>query len=276
MEADLNQGIGPFKDVPSGKAHTLMLTRYLPWFILLALLAEILGTVGGFGSSVYFVPMANFFMDFQSVLGITALYHLASNLSKIGFFRKGIDKSLILYMGIPAVVLVSAGAWMSRWIDPESLSMVLGVFLLVFSLVFLIRRDLKVKPDGKNALIGGALSGFLAGILGTGGAVRGAVMTTYNLSKERFIATSAVIDLAVDVSRTLVYANNGYIHKHDLYLVPFLIVVSVVGTYIGKKILQRITQQQFRKFVLFLLLLIGLVTLVYHVPGVLGWIRVAD
>lgn len=248
-----------------------MLTRYLPWFILLALLAEILGTVGGFGSSVYFVPMANFFMDFQSVLGITALYHLASNLSKIGFFRKGIDKSLILYMGIPAVVLVSAGAWISRWVDPESLSMVLGFFLLVFSLVFLIRRDLKVKPDGKNALIGGALSGFLAGILGTGGAVRGAVMTTYNLSKERFIATSAVIDLAVDVSRTLVYANNGYIHKNDLYLVPFLIVVSVVGTFIGKKILQRITQQQFRKFVLFLLLLIGLVTLVYHIPGVMGW-----
>jgi uncharacterized membrane protein YfcA len=39
-------------------------------FILLALLAEVIGTVGGFGSSVFFVPVANFFLDFQSVLGL--------------------------------------------------------------------------------------------------------------------------------------------------------------------------------------------------------------
>ncbi|MDG1572439.1 sulfite exporter TauE/SafE family protein [Robiginitalea sp. M366] len=246
-----------------------MLSRSLPWFLLLALLAEVLGTVGGFGSSVYFVPMANFFMDFQSVLGITALYHLSSNLSKIGFFRKGIDRTLLLYLGIPAVVLVAAGAWLSKWVDPESLSLVLGVFLLVFALVFLLKRELRVHPSRRNAVTGGALSGFLAGILGTGGAVRGAVMTAFNLPKERFIATSAVIDLGIDLSRTLVYAGNGYIHKHDLYLVPFLIVISIVGTFAGKKILERISQEQFRGFVLVLLMGIGVITLLAHLPAVL-------
>jgi len=29
-------------------------------FLFLALIAEILGTIGGFGSSVFFVPIANF------------------------------------------------------------------------------------------------------------------------------------------------------------------------------------------------------------------------
>jgi uncharacterized membrane protein YfcA len=56
-------------------------------FILLALLAEIAGTVGGFGSSLFFVPIASYFLDFHSVLGITALFHVSSNLSKIAFFR---------------------------------------------------------------------------------------------------------------------------------------------------------------------------------------------
>ena len=65
-------------------------------FLLLALLAEIAGTVGGFGSSVFFVPIANFYFDFQSVLGITALFHLASNVSKLGLFRGGIDRGLLL------------------------------------------------------------------------------------------------------------------------------------------------------------------------------------
>jgi uncharacterized membrane protein YfcA len=62
-------------------------------FLLLALLAEIIGTVGGFGSSVFFVPVANFYFDFQTVLGITALFHVASNLSKIAMFRKELTKS---------------------------------------------------------------------------------------------------------------------------------------------------------------------------------------
>ncbi len=46
-------------------------------------MAEIFGTVGGFGSSVFFVPMASYFLDFQTVLGVTALFHLSSNMTKM-------------------------------------------------------------------------------------------------------------------------------------------------------------------------------------------------
>ena len=57
-------------------------------FLFLALIAEVLGTIGGFGSSLFFIPIASYFLDFQSALGITALFHLSSNLSKLGLFRK--------------------------------------------------------------------------------------------------------------------------------------------------------------------------------------------
>ena len=39
-------------------------------FLALALLADVAGTLGGLGSSVFFVPMAGFFFDFETVLGI--------------------------------------------------------------------------------------------------------------------------------------------------------------------------------------------------------------
>lgn len=244
-----------------------MLLRHLPWFILLAFLAEILGTIGGFGSSVFFVPLASYFLDFQSVLGITALFHLASNLSKIGFFRKGIDKRLLLYLGAPAVLMVSLGALLSRFVDPRILGIALGAFLLGFGLLFLLNSSLGLKATRGNAAAGGAVSGFIAGLLGTGGAIRGATMTAFRLPKEQFIATSAAIDLAIDLSRSVVYACNGYIHRHDLYLIPFLVLVGVGGTYVGKRILDNIRQEQFQKLVLYLLLLIGAVTLVIHVLG---------
>lgn len=43
-------------------------------FFILALLAEILGTLSGFGSSILFVPIASLFLDFKIVLGITAVF----------------------------------------------------------------------------------------------------------------------------------------------------------------------------------------------------------
>ena len=239
-----------------------MLERYLPIFIILSLIAEVLGTIGGFGSSVFFVPIANFFFDFQSVLGITALYHLSSNLSKIALFRKGFDKKIVFTLGIPAVIFVSIGAYFSSYFNPKILTFILGVFLIALSLLFLIFKQLKVSPKTKNAVIGGSLSGLSAGLLGTGGAIRGITLAAFKLDKNKFIATSAIIDLGVDFSRTIVYYFNGYMHKHDLYLVPILIVVSIVGTWIGKKILDKVSQDQFRNFVLTLILIIGVISVV--------------
>ena len=242
------------------------MSRLEPIFLILALLAEIIGTIGGFGSSVFFVPIANFYFDFYSVLGLTALFHLSSNLSKLMLFKKGIDKKLAINLGIPAVAFVVMGSFASRYLDSDILQLVLSLFLISFSLLFLIKKELALKATAKNALIGGSLSGFSAGLLGTGGAIRGLTMAAFNLEKSIFIATSALIDMAIDLSRAVVYWVNGYIHNHDLIYIPFLLLIGFLGSWIGKKILLYIPQPVFRKFSLFLILLIGLISLV-------SWIR---
>lgn len=234
---------------------------HLGYFILLALLAEILGTIGGFGSSLFFVPIAAYFLDFHSVLGVTALFHVSSNISKIVLFKKGVDRKLIVYMGVPAVLFVITGAYLSRFIDGETLERLLAVFLILISFVLLLFRRLVIPPTPVNAVSGGAISGVAAGLLGTGGAIRGIVLTSFNLKRDVFIATSAVIDLAIDASRSVVYTLNGYVHVHDLYLIFILLVVSVAGTYIGKQLLRYVSEQQFRTFVLILILLTGVSTL---------------
>lgn len=231
-------------------------------FLLLALLAEIIGTIGGFGSSVFFVPIGNFYFDFYSVLGLTAIFHLSSNLSKILLFKKGLDKRLLLHIGIPSVLFVISGGFLSKTLNTTYLQIALGVFLMALSLFFLIRSKYTVAASNKNAMIGGSISGFTAGLLGTGGAVRGLTMAAFNLEKSVFIATSAFIDFMIDSSRTLVYYQNGYIHNHDLKYVPFLLLIGLVGSYIGKKILVHIPQSRFRKLSLLFILIIGVVTMV--------------
>lgn len=227
-------------------------------FLILSFIAEILGTIGGFGSSTFFVPVANYFLDFQTVLGITSVFHVFSNISKIALFKKGLDKKILFRIGIPAVVFVIVGAVASKYINVRYLQLVLSIFLIGLSILFLVKKELKFTANKKNSFIGGSLSGFFAGLLGTGGAIRGITMAAFSVEKSVFVATSAAIDLAVDGSRMIVYFFNGYIHKHDVYLIPFLIVIGFVGTYIGKKILDKIPQEKFRVLVLVLILLVGI------------------
>lgn len=231
-------------------------------FLLLALIAEIIGTIGGFGSSVFFVPLGNFYFDFYSVLGLTAIFHLSSNLSKIFLFKKGLNKRLLLYIGLPSVVFVVLGGVISKFLNTYFLEIFLGIFLVGLSTFFLIKSKIIIPAKNKNAIIGGSLSGFSAGLLGTGGAIRGLTMAAFNLEKSVFIATSAFIDFMIDFSRTFVYYNNGYIHKHDLKYVPFLLIIGLIGSFIGKKVLAYIPQSKFRRLSLYLILIIGIVTLV--------------
>ena len=231
-------------------------------FLLLSFLAEILGTVGGFGSSVFFVPFANFFFPFQTVLGLTAIFHLSSNISKITLFKDGLDKRLLLYIGLPSVLFVILGGYFSKMLSTAYLEIGLAVLLISMSMLFLLQPQLEVSKNSFATITGGALSGFTAGLLGTGGAIRGLTMAAFNMEKSAFIATSAFIDFGIDFTRTIVYFFNGYIREDLLIYIPFLIIIGFTGTFVGKRLLSKISQDNFKKISLFLILMIGLVTLI--------------
>ncbi len=231
-------------------------------FFVLALLAEIVGTLSGFGSSVLFVPIAAYFFDFHTVLGITALFHIFSNISKIYFFREGINWRVVILMGIPAIIAVSVGAFFAKWVDTQILQSVLAIFLILFSIAFLIFRNISIKPSKFNTLVGGGFSGFIAGLVGTGGAIRGMVLSAFNLEKAVFISTSAFIDFGVDLSRGVVYVLNGFVSLEILPIVAGLLVVSIAGTYLGKKILEHVSEVMFKNLVLLMILGVGVMTLV--------------
>ncbi|AFK03888.1 protein of unknown function DUF81 [Emticicia oligotrophica DSM 17448] len=224
-------------------------------FVILALISEIIGTVSGFGSSILFVPIASLFFDFKTVLGITAVFHVFSNLSKIAIFRRGINKDIALKLGIPAVIFVIIGAWLTTFIPTKPLELFMNIALVILSLYLMYNFNKTIQQTDTNLYIGGVASGLLAGLLGTGGAIRGITLAAFQLPKDIFIATSALIDLGVDSSRAFVYVSNGYFKKEFLLLIPFLIGISILGSYLGKVILKYTSETAFRYIVLAIIIL---------------------
>lgn len=223
-------------------------------FYFLALIAEILGTLSGFGSSILFVPLASYFFDIKYVLGITAMFHVFSNLSKIYFFHELIDKNIIIKLGLPAIVFVLLGAILSKYIPTLYLEIALCFVLTFVALFLLIYSEKGIELSDRNLITSGIFSGFFAGIIGSGGAIRGLALTSLQLDKSILISTSAFIDLGVDLSRTIVYFFNGFMNKDSLLILPGLIVIAIIGTYLGKRLLVHLSQPNFRKLVLVIII----------------------
>lgn len=233
-------------------------------FILLAFLSEVLGTISGFGSSILFVPIASLFFDFKTVLGITAVFHVFSNLSKIALFRKGIQKDIAIKLGVPAVIFVIIGAYITTFLPTKQIQLAMNFILVFLAIYLIINFNKSFQKTDNNLYLGGIASGFLAGVVGTGGAIRGITLAAFQLPKDIFIATSALIDLGVDTSRAVVYLSNGYLTKEYLFLIPFLIGISILGSYIGKLILKRTSEKSFRYIVLGIIILTALLQIIQY------------
>ncbi len=230
----------------------------LLWFALLLVLAEVLGTVGGFGSSMLVMPIAGWFLPFTEALGLTAVFHVFSNVSKVILFRQGFSWRVFLPMVLPAVGGVYIGARLTGVADGSMLTLLLGVLLVLLSGVFLLFPTARVEPTMRNAVLGGGLSGLVAGLVGTGGAIRGVTLAAFGLERSAFVCTSAWIDLGVDLTRSVVYFEQGYVNERVWTWLPVLAAVSVVGSWAGRSLLRLIPQDRFRTWVLLLVMLIGL------------------
>lgn len=233
-------------------------------FFALTLIAEILGTLGGFGSSLFFVPLSQFFFDFQTVLALTGILHVFSNSSKIWLFRKSIDWKVTLWLGGSSMLLAIAGAIATRFVSFQYASLTLGVFLMTFSAFLFVKPLFSISPSVKNSILSGSAAGFLAGFIGTGGAIRGLALASFNLEKNFFVGTSAIIDFGVDLSRTIIYLEGDYLQKSEYLYIPLLLIAATLGSYLGKVILNRIDQDKFRRITLALIFLTGGTMIVQH------------
>jgi len=185
-------------------------------------------------------------------LGITAVFHVFSNLSKIALFRKGIRLDIAIKLGIPAVIFVILGAIITKYLPIQQIELGMNIILVFMALFLIFKSD---RPINSNLFLGGVTSGFIAGIAGTGGAIRGITLAAFQLPKDVFIATSALIDLGVDLSRAVVYIHNGYFTSKHIIYIPFLIGISILGSYFGKLILRGTSEKTFRYIILIVILI---------------------
>jgi uncharacterized membrane protein YfcA len=232
---------------------------YIVLIAILTVMASAVGTMTGFGTSTIMVPVLLLVYPAPQVILFVCIIHWFGNLWKLLLFRRGFRWKLVLYFGLPGIVAAYLGASLMFNISPGMLSRILGGFMLVYVVFLILKSSFKVEQSTATSVCGGALSGFLAGIFGIGGAVRAMFLSAFNLPKAVYIATAGAIAIVVDTTRLATYIVSGArLESVLLWTMPLFIVASFVGAQIAKRIVNKIPQKHFRPVVAFFLFLVAL------------------
>jgi uncharacterized protein len=241
-----------------------------------AFIVALLTFFSGFGLGTILTPLFMVFFPVDVAIALTGVVHFFNNIFKLILVGKKANWQVVLRFGIPAVIAAFAGAWLllqitglkplftytisGRTFQVLPVKFIIAVLLIVFAIIDLVPYFSRLQFGKDKLPIGGALSGFFGGLSGNQGALRSAFLIKAGLSKEAFIATAAVVSTFVDFTRLSVYATRftkAGLHE-NLTFVICATLAAIAGTYIGNKLLKKITLQFIQMVVAILLIVISL------------------
>jgi uncharacterized membrane protein YfcA len=227
--------------------------------VLVAIIAgSAVGTLTGFGLSTVMIPVMVLFYPLPEALLFVGIIHWFGDIWKLVLFREGLRWKLILSFGVPGILATILGAWLVFEISGKVLSHILGVFLLVYVLLLFAKNTFRITPKPTTGAIGGALSGFCAGIFGMGGTIRSMFLLAFNLPKAVYLATAGAIALAVDTSRLVTYISKGTrLDARLLWGMLLFVPASFLGARLAKRVVDKIPQDQFRRVIAVFLLAVA-------------------
>jgi uncharacterized protein len=216
-------------------------------FVLsVGLIAGTLSGIVGTGSSIMLMPVLVLEYGPKEAVPIMAIAAVMANLSRILAWWREVDwRACAAYSltGIPAAAL---GARTLLVLPSRAVDISIGAFLIVMVPVrhWLARHQL--KADLWHLAIGGAVIGFLTGIVVSTGPLSVPLFLFYGLSKGAFLATEAASSLGLYVSKSVTFQRFGALTP-DVLLKGLIAGASLMsGAFIAKRYVLKLEPDMFR------------------------------
>lgn len=227
--------------------------------VIVAFLAAGFTLMTGFGLGTILTPVFLLFYDVKVAILIVAVVHLSNNLLKLSLFKKNFNLEILKRFGMLTLVGAFIGAYLQGSIDSAAVKVILGIALIFLGLKEVLPFAEQMRLPQKIDFIGGFLSGILGGFVGNQGAIRSAYLLNYNIPKETFIVTAAVIASIVDITRIPIYVfYNREILANNIMLLLITTASAFAGTLIGKRIVGKFSQKAFKLYVAGAIVVIGI------------------
>jgi uncharacterized protein len=218
----------------------------LLFVLAVGLVAGTISGIVGTGSSIMLMPVLVYQYGPKQAVPIMAVAAVMANLSRILAWWREVDwRACAAYSvtGIPAAAL---GARTLLVLPSHAVDISIGLFLIAMvPLRHWLGRH-QVKLSLWHLAIGGAVIGYLTGIVVSTGPLSVPLFLFYGLTKGAFLATEAASSLAMYVSKSVTFQRFGAL-TGDIALKGVVAGASLMfGAFIAKRFVLRLEPEVFR------------------------------
>ena len=245
------------------------------WLPLIGLAIGLLVTMFGGGGGFFYVPILVLMFHVPTQLAV--ITSLAATIptviiGSLEHYRKGnIDIKIGLIFGVAGLVGALVGAYMSSLVSSPFLQKLFGIYSLALTIPMILTSKNRLKKLGAKdrapqplagtrialCLFFGSISGIMAGLFGTSGTASiVAGLYILDLPVTIVVGTSVLVVLFNAISG---FIGHLIVGQFNLMLLLFLGSGSVIGGFLGPKILARINVRTLEKVygILFILLVVS-------------------
>jgi len=226
--------------------------------LVVGLLAGTISGIVGTGSSIMLMPVLVYQYGPKEAVPIMAVAAVMANLSRILAWWREVDWRACAAYSITGIPAAALGARTLLELPSHAVDISIGLFLITMVPVrhWLARHDFKLSLW--HLALGGALIGYITGIVVSTGPLSVPLFLFYGLSKGAFLATEAASSLGLYVSKSVTFERFGALTP-DIFLKGLIAGSSLMsGAFIAKRFVLRLDADVFRLVMDAIMLLAGL------------------
>ncbi|WP_105901361.1 sulfite exporter TauE/SafE family protein [Vibrio gangliei] len=213
------------------------------FFFLIGLsgMTSMLNVIIGVGGGATLIAFMITIMPAAAVISVHAIVQLGSNAGRAVLMRRYVQKQFLGWFFVGSVVGALIGGNLALNLPTKYLELILAVFILISSWV-----PINLSFRGRNGLVGiGVFTAFLTMFVGATGPFLIATVKNILPDRRELGATMACFMSIQHVIKAVIFAMLGFAYQEWLGVIGLMILVGFVGTFIGKRVLDRVSNQHF-------------------------------
>jgi hypothetical protein len=246
------------KQVVQGGLAPVIEWSDLPVLGVVAAFSAFVGSVAGSGGSLVLLPVLVLYTGIREAVPIITIANLSANLSRAAINRREIVFPVVGWFVLGTIPLNALGAWLFTVTAPQVLTRLLGALLIVV----VIWRRWRPRPPARRLAVWflplGAAFGFLEGVLGSVGPLMAPFFLAFGLVKNAYIGTDALSTVAMQSTKLAVFGGAHLLGPGTLAAGITLVPFMILGTVIGRRVVDRLPERAFAGVIETMLIVAGL------------------
>jgi uncharacterized membrane protein YfcA len=224
-------------------------------------------SAAGFGAGLIAIPMLAFVLPVSTAVSIATIFTTLSSVQQVSREWRRVAWRQFAVIFLYSMVGIGLGLYFIKLLNEDFLRKCLGVFMILYSIYALRATDTRrLLPRRWHGAVGagvGVVGGLLSALFGAGaGPIYVVYFDILRLEKAVFRATMSAVVVLGGAARIAGYGSYGFYGSSTIILLAVGLPLVILGSWLGDRIVYRLSARSFSRLVAAIMLLSGITLLI--------------